>query len=182
MPFKRENVLVVVDMQNDFVHGALGSPEALAIVPAVIRKIKGWDGSVYFTRDTHDKKYLKTHEGRALPVIHCVKDSWGWEILPELEPLRTNEPIDKTAFGSVVLERYLMDRNSRKQIPSVTLIGLCTDVCVITNAFMLRSALPEAEIIVDAACCAGTTPKGHQTALAAMKACHITIENEPNAI
>ena len=174
-----QEILVVVDMQNDFVTGPLGTPEARTILPKVAEKVKNFPGRVLFTRDTHEENYLESREGRALPVPHCIRGTRGWEICPELEPLRKEEPVDKCTFGSTGLGEVLRaaDRYGEK-IGKITLVGVCTDICVISNALLLRAFLPEAEIAVDAACCAGVTPESHQTALRAMKACQITIENE----
>ena len=174
-----QQILVVVDMQNDFVTGPLGTPEARAILPKVAEKVKNFPGRVLFTRDTHEENYLESREGKALPVPHCIRGSWGWEICPELETLRKEEPVDKPTFGSTGLGEVLRAADQYgEKIGKITLVGVCTDICVISNALLLRAFLPEAEIAVDAACCAGVTPESHQTALRAMKACQITIENE----
>lgn len=174
-----QQILVVVDMQNDFVTGPLGTPEARAILPKVAEKVKSFPGRVLFTRDTHEENYLESREGKALPVPHCIRGTWGWEICPELEPLRKEEPVDKCTFGSTGLGEVLRAADQYgEKIGKITLVGVCTDICVISNALLLRAFLPEAEIAVDAACCAGVTPESHQTALRAMKACQITIENE----
>lgn len=171
-------VLVVVDMQNDFIDGALGTPEAQAILPAVKKKIAEFDGRVLFTRDTHAADYLSTQEGKRLPVEHCIKESAGWQISPELDALRKEQPIDKPTFGSVALGQLLKAYDTyEKSIESITLIGLCTDICVISNALLLKAFLPETPIIVDAACCAGVTPESHENALNAMEMCQIEIIN-----
>ena len=174
-----QEILVVVDMQNDFVTGPLGTPEARTILPKVAEKVKNFPGRVLFTRDTHEENYLESREGRALPVPHCIRGSRGWEICPELETLRKEEPVDKPTFGSTGLGEVLRAADQYgEKIGRITLVGVCTDICVISNALLLRAFLPEAEIAVDAACCAGVTPESHQTALRAMKACQIAIENE----
>ncbi|MBQ8625062.1 MAG: cysteine hydrolase [Agathobacter sp.] len=173
-----QNVLIVVDMQNDFIDGALGTPEAVAIVPNVIEKVKNFDGTVFFTRDTHTSSYLYTQEGRNLPVQHCIKGTEGWEIRPELEALRKTEAINKVTFGSSILPERLLMMNAVEHIDSITFVGLCTDICVISNAIVTKAFLPEVPIIVDAACCAGVTPESHKNALEAMKCCQIMIENE----
>ena len=170
--------LIVVDMQNDFIDGALGTAEAQAIVEKVAEKIKGFDGKVIFTRDTHEEDYMETQEGANLPVPHCVKGTPGWEIRAELEALRTEPAVDKPTFGSVTLAHMLARENLIEPIRSITLIGLCTDICVISNAMIIKASLPEVSIIVDAACCAGVTPQSHKNALEAMKMCQIKIENE----
>lgn len=171
-----QKVLIVVDMQNDFIDGALGTPQAVAIVPKVAQKIRGFGGKIFFTRDTHDENYLHTQEGRMLPVRHCIRNTYGWEIHPELEKLRMEKAVDKETFGSVQLGAMLKELNQTEEIRSITLIGLCTDICVISNAMLLKAFLPETEIIVDASCCAGVTPQSHRTALEAMRTCQIKVE------
>ena len=173
-----QDILIVVDMQNDFIDGALGTAEAVEIVPRVAEKIKGFHGKVLFTRDTHPENYLETQEGRKLPVVHCVKGTPGWEIRPELMALCQTEPVDKPTFGSIRLGEVLVGLNTLDPIGSVTLIGLCTDICVISNALLVQAFLPEVPIYVDAACCAGVTPAGHRNALEAMKVCQIQVVNE----
>ena len=169
------DVLIVVDMQNDFIDGALGTAEALAIVPKVKEKIEGFQGQVLFTRDTHHANYMDTQEGRNLPVPHCIEGSDGWQIRPELEALRRTEAVDKPGFGSVQLAELLRAMNEKEPIGSVTLVGLCTDICVISNAMLIKAYLPELPVRVDAACCAGVTPESHENALAAMAMCQIEI-------
>lgn len=172
-------LLIVVDMQNDFIDGSLGTREAVAIVPKVIEKIKNFDGEVLFTRDTHEENYLDTQEGRNLPVVHCISGTDGWKIRPDIMELCETEPVDKETFGSISLGLELYDLHTlNKPIESITLVGLCTDICVISNAMILKAMLPEVRIIVDASCCAGVTPESHLNALAAMKMCQIIIENE----
>ena len=174
-----QEILVVVDMQNDFVTGPLGTPEARTILPKVAEKVKNFPGRVLFTRDTHEENYLESREGKVLPVPHCIRGTRGWEICPELETLRKEEPVDKPTFGSTGLGEVLRAADQYgEKIGKITLVGVCTDICVISNALLLRAFLPEAEIAVDAACCAGVTPESHQTAFRAMKACQIAIENE----
>lgn len=173
-----QDILVVVDMQNDFIDGALGTKEAQAIVPKVIQKTEGFTGTVFFTRDTHEESYLQTQEGKNLPVPHCIRNTEGWQIRRELQPLQKNPAVDKGTFGSAELGALLREENEKDTVRSVTFIGLCTDICVISNALLVKAFLPEAEIIVDASCCAGVTPESHHTALAAMRACQITILNE----
>lgn len=178
-------ILVVVDMQNDFVDGALGTKEAVEIVPKVAEKIRlfmdGTDRRVLYTRDTHEEDYMNTQEGRHLPVRHCIRGTKGWEICPEIELLRKEEPIDKPTFGSPALGQLLkaQDADLKKQgkegITSVTLVGLCTDICVISNALLAKAFLPETPVIVDASCCAGVTVESHQNALQAMNMCQIQI-------
>lgn len=174
-------ILVVVDMQKDFIDGALGTPEAQAIVPRVVEKIKGFDGMVIATRDTHLSNYLETQEGRNLPVEHCIKGTPGWQICPEVAALLTEEPMDKPAFGSVALGERLRELNEREGIECVTLIGLCTDICVISNAMILKANMPEVPVYVDADCCAGVTAESHRRALEAMRVCQIRIMEENDA-
>ncbi len=166
--------LLVIDMQNDFIDGALGTDEAARIVPKVLAKIKGFDGKVVFTRDTHTEDYLDTEEGRNLPVRHCIKDSHGWQICDVLLPY-CEKVIDKPTFASKELGEFLADEEKMEHIEKITLIGLCTDICVISNALFVKGFLPNAKIAVDSKCCAGVTPKSHETALEAMKACQIEI-------
>ena len=173
-----KDVLIVVDMQNDFIDGALGTAEAVSIVPKVVEKVKAFPGTVIFTRDTHTENYLSTQEGRKLPVTHCVKGTPGWQIRDELEALRTNNAVDKPGFGSTALAHMLASMDKAEGLSSVTLVGLCTDICVISNAMLIKAALPEVPVIVDAACCAGVTPASHKNALEAMKMCQIDVINE----
>ena len=173
-----QEYLIVVDMQKDFIDGALGTAEAVAIVPRVAEKIRSFPGKVLFTRDTHEEDYLSTQEGRLLPVPHCIRGTEGWQLDKALQPLCTDAPIDKPVFGSVELGERLREANKDEPVSRITLIGLCTDICVISNAMICRAFLPVAEIVVDAACCAGVTPESHATALAAMKVCQMKVENE----
>lgn len=168
-------LLLVIDMQNDFIDGALGTKEAVAIVPYVKEVIENFDGKILFTRDTHFENYMDTQEGHNLPVPHCIKGTEGWEICPELKALCTEEPIDKITFGSKELPDIVKEMSD---LESITLIGLCTDICVISNAMILKAFYPETPIIIDAKACAGVTPESHQTALNAMKMCQIQIINE----
>ncbi len=170
-----QDILIVVDMQNDFIDGALGTKEAVALVPKVREKIQHFGGTVLFTRDTHGPNYLQTQEGWNLPVEHCIKDTDGWQINFELDALRKTEPIDKVTFGSAELGFKLAEMNAEEPIGSITLIGLCTDICVISNAMIVKAFLPEVPVRVDASCCAGVTPESHENALAAMKCCQIEI-------
>lgn len=178
------NVLVVVDMQNDFIDGALGTEEAVKIVPKVVDRIQKFDGRILYTRDTHAENYLETQEGKNLPVSHCIRGTEGWKLHPQIEALRTEEPIDKPTFGSAALGQMLqaqdedLKRQGKEGIESITLIGLCTDICVISNAMLVKAFLPEAAVMVDAACCAGVTKESHREALKAMKACQIQVLGE----
>ena len=165
-------LLIVVDMQNDFISGALGSKLAEAIVPNVVEKVKNYEGTVIFTRDTHFSDYMKTQEGKNLPVQHCIKDTTGWEICNELKPY-ANKVIDKITFGSVDLPNMIKEYG--EEIEEIELCGLCTDICVISNAMILKATFPEVKIVVDSNCCAGVTEESHQTALNAMKAVQIDV-------
>ena len=164
--------LIVVDMQRDFITGSLGSALASAIVPRVSEKVKGFDGKVIFTRDTHFENYMETQEGKKLPVSHCIKDSDGWQICDALRPF-ADTVIDKETFGSMDLPHVL--RQMGEPIDSITLCGLCTDICVISNAMIVKAAFSEVPVSVDATCCAGVTEESHRTALDAMRAVQITV-------
>ncbi len=166
--------LIVVDMQNDFIDGALGTAEAVAIVPYVKSVIENFDGRVLFTRDTHFENYMQTQEGKNLPVPHCIKGTDGWQIRAELDALRKTEAIDKITFGSCDLLSVL---KNEADIESITFVGLCTDICVISNAMVVKAFYPEIPLTVDAKACAGVTPQSHKTALEAMKMCQINVIN-----
>ncbi len=169
-------ILVVVDMQNDFIDGALGTKEAQQIVEPVIHKIKEYDiTNIYTTRDTHGTDYLSTQEGKNLPVEHCIKGTEGWEIRAEIaELLQGAVVVDKPSFGSLELAELLYEENKKEEL-EVELVGLCTDICVVSNAILLKAKMPEIQISVDASCCAGVTPESHQAALETMKMCQIQI-------
>ena len=171
-----KNVLIVVDMQKDFIDGALGTPEAVAIVPNVEKKIREFQGEVIFTRDTHEENYMETQEGKNLPVPHCIRGTEGWEIDASLQKYVTGKCIDKPTFGSVELGAFLKELDEKEPIETITLIGLCTDICVISNAMIAKATLPEVKVVIDSACCAGVTPQSHSNALEAMKMCQIVIE------
>ena len=171
-----KHFLIVVDMQKDFVDGALGTPEAQAIVGKVMDKILGFEGQVFATLDTHRENYLDTAEGQKLPVPHCIRRTEGWEIIDQLTEYTVDRTVvDKPTFGSRELGRILAAE--QEPVEKITFIGLCTDICVISNALLAKAFLPEAEIAVDAVCCAGVTPESHRNALAAMQVCQITVEN-----
>ncbi|MDE7299840.1 MAG: cysteine hydrolase [Lachnospiraceae bacterium] len=169
-------LLIVVDMQNDFIDGSLGTAEAVAIVPKVAEKIRNFSGRVIATRDTHGENYLETQEGKKLPVEHCIRGTAGWELRPEMQELIKEPPVDKETFGSAALGEMLRGLDAQEKLESVTLVGLCTDICVISNAMLIKAFLPETPIIVDASCCAGVTPESHTRALQAMAVCQIAIE------
>ena len=181
----KSKFLIVVDMQNDFIDGSLGTKEAQGIVLNVMNRIKAArenDEKILFTKDTHYGDYLTTHEGKNLPVLHCVKPSSGWEINSDVWAATYGYVctiFEKPAFGSLDLMEYMSDYIGVQGIDDkdldIELIGLCTDICVISNALMLRSVFPEAEISVRASCCAGVTPEKHKAALEVMKSCHIEV-------
>lgn len=172
-----KNVLAVIDMQNDFIDGALGTKEAEAIVEKVAAQIRDFEGEVVYTRDTHFEDYLRTQEGAKLPVEHCIKETEGWQIREEVRQAGTGEEkiFDKPTFGSVELAEYLKNMTD---LESVTVIGLCTDICVISNALVIKAFLPEVTVRVNADCCAGVTPESHHNALEAMKMCQVEIVGE----
>lgn len=169
-------IIIVIDMQNDFIDGSLGTKEAEAIVPAVIEKIKEYPKQdVYATRDTHLKDYLNTQEGKNLPVEHCIKGTKGWEIRADIAELILKDHIfDKPTFGSVQLAEAIKKMNEEKPL-EIELIGLCTDICVVSNALLLKAFMPEVRISVDQSCCAGVTPEKHEAALETMRSCQIQI-------
>mgnify|MGYP000848159079 FL=1 len=171
-------VLIVIDMQNDFIDGALGTKEAMGILPDGIQKIKDFEGNIIYTRDTHKKDYLSTQEGKYLSVEHCIEGTYGWELQKDIKQLMedTKSTIyNKNTFGSKELAQQLVKMDGNESIEEIELIGLCTDICVISNALTIKTFLPEVKISVDAKCCAGVTPESHQNALNAMKMCQIQI-------
>ena len=172
-------LLIVIDMQNDFVTGALGSEAAREIVGAVEAKVRTAHEAgdqTLFTRDTHDENYLQTQEGKYLPVVHCVKGTPGREIIDALKPYTKtiSDVIDKPAFGSLELARQVAGGN----YDEIELCGLCSDICVVSNALILKAQLPETKITVDARCCAGVTEESHQAALLTMKMCQVNVIGE----
>ena len=164
-----KKTLIVIDMQNDFIDGSLGTDEAVKIVPNVRKKIEEYRSNgdeIIFTRDTHGEDYLSTPEGKKLPVVHCVKNTHGWQIADGLDvPDAIN--IDKPSFGYTHWDKFCCEK--------IELVGLCTDICVVSNALILKALFPNAEISVDSACCAGVTPETHNSALATMKMCQIDV-------
>lgn len=171
---KLKKLLIVVDMQNDFIDGALGTAEAVSIVPAVQKKIEAYQGQdceVIFTMDTHYENYLETLEGKKLPVIHCLKGTKGWQLNSRISDFEGRR-FEKNAFGSTEMARYV----GAGEYESVELVGLCTDICVISNAMLIKAVLPGTPVSVDSACCAGVTPESHRNALEAMKMCQIDIK------
>ena len=172
-----KKILVVVDMQNDFIDGALGTAEAVAIVDAAAEKIKNFNGDVFVTYDTHFDNYMDTQEGKKLPVPHCIKGTKGWELNSKIAAALKDKiytPVEKLTFGSVDLPS-LVKETIGDDSAEITLIGLCTDICVVSNALLLKANLLDAEIFVDSACCAGVTPATHNAALDTMRCCQINI-------
>lgn len=172
--------LIVTDMQKDFVDGSLGSKEAQSIVPAVCKKIESFDGDIIATLDTHYGDYLETREGRFLPVNHCIKETDGWRLNKDVEEAlshREHTLIEKNTFGSVDLPEILKEMSNGEPF-EVHVIGLCTDICVVSNAMLIKAFFPEADVHIDAKCCAGVSPETHKAALATMKCCQMIVENE----
>ena len=171
-----KELLVVVDMQKDFVDGALGTAEAEAIVPAVEKAIlaaKARGAQIVFTQDTHGENYLDTQEGHNLPVPHCIRGTEGWQIVPALRPYAEGcRVFEKPAFGSMALADYAREQ----QFERIELVGLCTDICVLSNAILLKAALPETPVAVHGSCCAGVTPESHANALAALQMCQVAVD------
>ena len=181
---EKNKVLIVIDMQNDFVYGPLGTPEARAIVPNVMNKIADYKRNnwpILYTRDTHHEDYLDTQEGKKLPVPHCIHDTEGWQIIPEIIPDENGFIFYKNTFGKYdwELETWLDCKYARYDIE---IIGVDTDVCVVSNALILKATFPENEITVDASCCAGSTPERHKAALEVMKSCQINVIGEGDLI
>lgn len=178
-------VLIVVDMQNDFIDGALGTPEAVAIVPNVKKKIKEYrqrNDTIVFTQDTHlEENYSNTHEGKFLPIPHCIYGTYGREIYKNLDD-NIDIHLDKFTFGYIEWDYFNVKKQdeilSLWDFDEIEIIGLCTDICVISNALIIRSESPDVDITVDASCCAGTTPERHKAALEVMKSCHINVIGE----
>ena len=169
--------LIVVDMQNDFVDGALGTKEAVAIVPKVVEKIKDFDGEIIATYDTHFDNYMETSEGKMLPVPHCIKETDGFKLNADIQNSLEGKnwvPVEKPSFGSLELPKIIKEKYGDDI--KITLIGLCTDICVISNALILKANFPEAEISVIESCCAGVTPEKHNAAIETMKSCQIIIK------
>lgn len=169
-------ILVVVDMQNDFVDGSLGTKEAVGIVENVVEEIKKYrTEDIFATRDTHPENYLETQEGKHLPVVHCVKNTNGWEINKEVAAvLKDAKVIDKPTFGSKELAEEITKITEKEEV-EVTLVGLCTDICVVSNALLIKAYLPEISVKVIASCCAGVTPESHKAALTTMKMCQVEV-------
>ena len=174
-----KKLLIVVDMQKDFVDGALGSAEAVAIVDNVVDKIQNFDGDIIATYDTHPENYMETQEGKNLPVPHCIKGSAGWELDAKVQAAvdkKAYKVIEKPTFGSTELSEYIRANYNPDEI-KIELIGLCTDICVVSNALLLKANFTETEISVDAGCCAGVTPESHNAALTTMKMCQVIVKD-----
>ncbi len=172
-----KNILVAVDLQKDFVDGALGTAEAVAMLPQAAAFIRDFDGAVFFTMDTHGENYLDTAEGHKLPVVHCVKGTEGWQLAAPIRALAESIPctvVEKPTFGTTELP-LLIAKHCQGETPDITLIGICTDICVISNAMILKACFPEAPIRVVQRCCAGVSPESHENALKAMAMCQIDI-------
>ena len=170
-----KHILVVVDIQKDFVDGSLGTDEAMKIVPTVVDEIENFDGDVVFTLDTHSSIYLETQEGKNLPVPHCIKGTDGWRLDKNIEPLSLGRRIfEKPTFGSVELANFVADGD----YDDISLIGLCTDICVVSNALLMIANFLETKVSVDASCCAGVTVDTHNASLPTMKMCQINVVGE----
>lgn len=164
------DLILIIDMQNDFIDGSLGTKEAQIIVPRVQKKLFTTDSVIMFTQDTHGEDYLDSQEGKNLPIKHCIKPEKGWEICDALKPyVKENNVFEKPTFGCTKLVQAV------ESYESITLVGLCTDICIISNALLLKVFYPEKMIIVDSKCCAGVTPESHENALKAMRSCQIKI-------
>lgn len=175
-----KKILIVVDMQNDFVDGALGTAEAAAIVNKVAEKIRGFQGLIFATYDTHFENYMETSEGKKLPVRHCIKGTEGWQLNEKVAQALSEKnftEVEKLTFGSVDLPELVIKAAEGEDF-EIELVGLCTDICVVSNALLLKANFPEAEITVDASCCAGVTVDTHKAALATMKMCQINVVGE----
>ena len=173
-------ILIVVDIQKDFVDGALGTPEAVAMIDRAVRKIKDFAGDIYVTYDTHFEDYMDSAEGKKLPVPHCIKGTDGWQLDKKIQDALKNKDygeVEKNTFGSIDLPEIL-EENHNTEAMEIELIGLCTDICVVSNALLLKAHFPEIKITVDASCCAGVTPESHKAALTTMKMCQINVINE----
>ena len=170
--------LVVVDMQKDFVYGAVGSKEAVAIVPNVVKKINDFEGEIFVTYDTHFENYMDTNEGKNLPVPHCIKGTEGFELNVEVAKALEGKDftkVEKITFGSVDLPKLVGEAAKGEEF-TVELVGLCTDICGVSNALVLKANYPEMHIGLDSTCCAGVTPESHHAALTTMKMCQIEVK------
>jgi nicotinamidase/pyrazinamidase len=176
-----KKILIVIDMQNDFITGTLGTEEAKRIVPLVVKRINEFEGDVILTQDTHNQDYLNTLEGKHLPIVHCIIDTDGWKIQKDVRFAAENKTYvryQKNTFSSIELAKDLLKINENNEIQSIELIGLCTDICVISNALMIKAYIPEVEIFVNESCCAGVTIESHKAALETMRMCQINVINK----
>ena len=172
-----KKILIVVDMQNDFINGALGSAEAVAIVDNVVDKINNFTGDIIATYDTHGENYMETLEGKNLPIPHCIKGTEGWKLNEKVQKALNSKgymAIEKPTFGSVDLIQYIKEKYNTNNI-EIELVGLCTDICVVSNAILLKANFLETKVSVDANCCAGVTPESHNSALTTMKMCQVNV-------
>lgn len=170
------SVLIAIDLQNDFITESLGTQEAVQMLPSCIERLKTHEGPLFFTKDTHDDNYLATQEGKLLPVEHCIKGTTGWEFPDEIEKIRQERGglvFEKPTFASSELAQHLVKLHEQDSLESIELIGLCTDICVISNALMIKGFLPEVPITVNPSYCAGTSEQAHQAALETMRSCQI---------
>lgn len=170
------DVLLVIDLQNDFIDGALGNDGNEKIVKPIEKLVENFDGEVIFTRDSHDENYLQTLEGSHLPVSHCIKNTKGWEIRIDT---KNNKIIDKPSFGSYELVEYLKKLNEKEKIENIYMTGICTDICVLSNAILIKNALLNTEVKVYENLCKGTNEKNHKIALEAMKSCQVIVSKYP---
>ncbi len=171
-----KQILIVVDMQNDFVSGSLGSRQAEEIVGEVAEKIRRFEGDIFVTLDTHGEDYLDTPEGKYLPVKHCIRGTEGWELVPVIREAlegKSYRMLEKNTFASLELVECI--RKMEREEMEIELIGVCTDICVVSNALLLKAYFPEVPLFVDSACCAGVTPHKHTAALETMESCHVNI-------
>lgn len=172
-----KKILIVVDMQKDFIDGALGTKEAVSIVDNAANKIKAFDGDIIVTYDTHTEDYMETQEGKNLPVPHCIKGTPGWMLDSKIESALAGKKfkaIEKPTFGSTYLAEYIKANYNPDEI-EIELIGLCTDICVVSNALLMKANFLETKVSVDASCCAGVTPESHEAALVTMKMCQVNV-------
>lgn len=171
-------ILVVIDMQNDFITGALGTKEAESIVGGVLKKIEDFEGEVVYTRDTHSKDYLKSHEGKHLPIPHCIIGTEGWQLEKRIRTIkdeRQSPVFDKPSFGSTRLLDFILDKAKDKELTEIEFVGVCTDICVITNILTIKTFLPEMKLTAHSKLMAGTTPENHKKALDILRLCHIDV-------
>lgn len=172
----KKSYLIVIDMQKDFITGSLGSKYGQDIVNNVKKKIEIYQGEILVTKDTHFENYLDTQEGKLLPIKHCIKETNGWRLVPEIEEnLKNKKVFEKNTFGSVELIEYLKDILKKYEIEKIELIGVCTDICVISNALLLKANFPEIPLYVDSFCCAGSSLDAHEAALKVLKSCQIIV-------